>query len=175
MLSTAHLEIVKGDITLQHVDAIVNAANTSLLGGSGVDGAIHKAAGPDLLSECKSLGGCPTSQARITGAYQLPSKYIIHTVGPVWSGGNAGEEELLKGCYRNSLHLAQSHDLASIAFPAISTGAYRFPPDQAAAIAMSETMMFLEQNSSTSLKHILFVCFDTATTDLYQTVYESLF
>lgn len=130
------IRVWQGDITNLAVDAIVNAANTSLLGGGGVDGAIHRVAGPGLLAECRRLGGCPTGKARITAGHDLPARYVIHTVGPVWRGGDAGEDELLASAYRNSLGLARDHDLSSIAFPAISTGIYGFPADRAARIAI---------------------------------------
>src|SRR5258708_14674385 len=125
------LSVVEGDITKLQVDVIVNAANSTLLGGGGVDGAIHRAAGPKLLAECRTLGGCPTGQAKITGGYRLPAKWVVHAVGPVWNGGSAGEDALLAGCYRTALALARGKAAASIAFPAISTGAYRFPPERA--------------------------------------------
>jgi len=151
------VKVFQGDITKLKVDAIVNAANTSLLGGGGVDGAIHRAAGSELLAECRSLGGCPTGEARITKGYRLPSRYVIHTVGPVWHGGRSGEEELLANCYRNSLQLAAEEKLTSIAFPAISTGAYGFPLEQASMIALHEAAMFFRKQSS--IQTIVFVCF----------------
>ena len=160
------LEIVQGDITRLQVDAIVNAANTTLLGGGGVDGAIHRAAGPGLLEECRTLGGCPTGEARITGGYRLPSRWVIHTVGPIWRGGDHGEDDLLGNCYRNSLALAEQHEIKTIAFPAISTGAYGFPRDRAARIAVSVVKRFLEHN--TTLERVILVAFGKASYETYQ-------
>jgi O-acetyl-ADP-ribose deacetylase len=151
------IELVEGNIVKQRVDAIVNAANESLLGGGGVDGAIHAAAGPELLVECQQLNGCPTGQAKITRGYDLPAKFVIHTVGPVWRGGIRGEDELLANCYRNSLALAESHGITTIAFPSISTGLFRFPFDRAARIAVTEVKKFLEQNRS--IAKVFFVCY----------------
>jgi len=157
------IEAIQGDITKQQVDAIVNAANESLLGGGGVDGAIHKAAGPGLLEECRGLNGCPTGEARITDGYRLAAGQVIHTVGPVWQGGEAGEPDLLAACYRNSLALAETHELESIAFPAISTGAYGFPPEAAAQIAVDT----VRAHQADNVKLVRFVCFDEGTRDIY--------
>ncbi len=159
------IKIVKGNITQLKVDAIVNAANSSLLGGGGVDGAIHSAAGPDLLEECRKLNGCPAGQAKITRGYNLPAKYVIHTVGPVWNGGGNNEDALLESCYRNSLTLAVEHKLKTIAFPAISTGMYRFPQERAAQIAYNTVIHFLEKNDD--INEVIFVCFDQKNYDLY--------
>jgi len=152
------LDIVVADITTLTVDAVVNAANRSLLGGGGVDGAIHRAAGPDLLEECKTLGGCDTGSAKITAGYALPARHVIHAVGPVWNGGRAGEEDQLASCYRTAISLAHAHRLASIAFPAISTGIYRFPPDIAARIAVGTVVSEISA-APTSLSRVVFCCF----------------
>lgn len=162
------IEVVQGDITKMQVDAIVNAANSSLLGGGGVDGAIHRAAGPRLLEECRKLNGCETGQAKITQGYNLPARHVIHTVGPVWHGGTSGEEELLAGCYRNSLQLAQQHGLASIAFPSISTGAYRFPLERACRIAVREVKQFLVAQDQ--VKKVCFVCFSEGDASVYRQI-----
>ena len=163
--NSERIEVVEGDITEQRVDAIVNAANTTLLGGGGVDGAIHRGAGPELLEECRKLGGCATGQARITKGYRLPAKWVIHTVGPVWRDGGHGEDELLASCYRNSFALAEEHGIRSIAFPSISTGAYRFPLERAARIAVDETEKFLARNSS--FEKVLLVCFGKSAYEVY--------
>jgi O-acetyl-ADP-ribose deacetylase (regulator of RNase III) len=160
MKPSDRIEIILGDITRLDVDAIVNAANTSLLGGGGVDGAIHRAAGPGLLAECRLLGGCATGEAKITAGYNLGARHVIHTVGPVWQGGAANEATLLAGCYRTSLGLAARHGIRSIAFPAISCGIYRYPVDQAVSIAVREVRAFLDHNATP--ERIIFACFDRA-------------
>ena len=153
---TQRIKVIQADITQLQVDAIVNAANNSLLGGGGVDGAIHRAAGSQLLAECRQLGGCETGEAKITKGYNLPAKWVIHTVGPVWSGGTSGEDELLASCYRNSLALAEQYQIKTIAFPAISTGVYQFPVERAASIAVAQIEAFLKNNS---LEQVILVCF----------------
>ena len=162
------VSVVLGDITAQRVDAIVNAANTSLLGGGGVDGAIHRAAGPEFLRECRTLGGCETGQAKLTKGYRLPAKHVIHTVGPVWIEGKAGEDELLSRCYHNSLALAELSGMKSIAFPSISTGAYGFPIKRAAQIAISTVSKYL--NSPTKIEEAIFVCFSKSDYDVYKSL-----
>jgi O-acetyl-ADP-ribose deacetylase (regulator of RNase III) len=160
------VQILKGDITKLKVDAIVNAANTTLLGGGGVDGAIHRAAGKELLEECKTLYGCKTGEAKITKGYKLPAKNVIHTVGPVWNGGKNNEDELLASCYRNSLKLAVENGNKSIAFPAISTGVYKFPLDRATKIAIDEVTKFLNDNDE--IEKVIFVAFDDSTYNCYE-------
>ena len=162
------LSAIQADITQLEVDAIVNAANTSLLGGGGVDGAIHRAAGPELLAECRSLGGCSTGQAKITKGYRLPATWVIHTVGPVWHGGNRNEDELLASCYRNSMNLAQQYQISSIAFPAISCGVYRFPLERAVHIAVETVRAFLQERGSTLIEQVTFACFNEQTRKVYE-------
>lgn len=166
-MTRARLEVRESDITRLEVDAIVNAANESLLGGGGVDGAIHRAAGPELLEECRTIGGCPTGEARITGGYRLPAKFVIHTVGPVWHGGGTGEEKLLESCYRNSLALARAHGVRSIAFPAISTGVYRFPPERAARIAVATVRDELDREPG-EVGTVVFSTFGREATETYR-------
>lgn len=161
-----NIKLIKGDITQLKTDAIVNAANNSLLGGGGVDGAIHRAAGPGLLKECRKLNGCLTGEAKITSGYNLPAKFIIHTVGPVWNGGNYNEEELLANCYRNSLWIAENTKLKTLAFPNISTGVYNFPKDLAAKIAVTSVREFL--GHSKQIKEVIFVCFDEENYNIYK-------
>ena len=164
------LHVAKGDITAFLADAIVNAANTSLLGGGGVDGAIHRAAGPELLAECRTLNGCETGQAKITAGYRLPAKHVIHTPGPVWRGGSAGEDGLLASCYRNCLRLAEENGCRTVAFPSISTGVYRFPLDRAATIAVREIAAFLK--TSKVVRGVTMVCFDSVTEAAYKAALE---
>lgn len=166
----SRIRVVRGDITKQAVDAIVNAANNSLLGGGGVDGAIHRAAGPALLQECRTLGGCKTGDARITRGYDLPARWVIHTVGPVWHGGQSGEEELLARCYRRSFEVAKEKGIRTMAFPSISTGAYGFPIGRASRIALKEIGAELERNQE--LKQVFVVCFDETTKAHYTTLLD---
>jgi O-acetyl-ADP-ribose deacetylase (regulator of RNase III) len=165
--------IVEGDITKLEVDAIVNAANNSLLGGGGVDGAIHRAAGPELLAETRGIGGCPTGEARVSKGYRLPAKWVIHTVGPVWKGGHRNEDALLAGCYRNSLSEAVNIGAKTVAFPSISTGAYGFPLERATGIALGETRRFLETDET--LEKVVFVCFGRQAVDTYKSMYTRVF
>ena len=167
------IEIVQTDITKMEVDAIVNAANNSLLGGGGVDGAIHRAAGPELLAETRTIGGCPTGEARVSKGYRLPTKWVIHTVGPIWSGGNRDEDRLLADCYKNSFKAAAQIGAATLAFPSISTGAYRFPLERAVNIALRETKSFLQADQSIS--KAFFVCFGSEVYDKYQAVVREVF
>jgi len=164
------MKAIQADITTLKVDAIANAANSSLLGGGGVDGAIHRAAGPELVFECRLLGGCKTGEAKITKGHNLPAKFVIHTVGPVWRGGTSGEESQLASCYRKSLELAEKHSLQSIAFPAISTGIYGYPSDEAARIAVRTVADFLSNRSSPI--QVTFCCYSKANIDLYNTTLE---
>jgi len=160
------LAVIAGDITQQRVEAIVNAANTTLLGGGGVDGAIHRAAGPELLAECRALGGCATGHAKITRGYQLPAKWVIHTVGPVWHDGQHGEDDLLASCYGSCFAMVEQHGIKTVAFPSISTGAYGFPMDRAARIAVRETKDFLERNQS--VEQVMLVCFGASALKIHQ-------
>ena len=160
------INLLKGDITTLKVDAIVNAANTSLLGGGGVDGAIHRKAGPGLLAECRTTGGCPTGEARITAGHNLPARFVIHTVGPVWHGGTVNEKQLLSSCYENSLRIAENKGLKTIAFPNVSTGVYGFPKELAAQIAISTVKTFLK--SSGEIIEVIFICFDDENYDIYK-------
>ena len=166
------IEIIKGDITRSRVDAIANAANTSLLGGGGVDGAIHRAAGPELLAECRTLGGCETGKAKITRGYHLPARYVLHTPGPVWSGGGRGEAELLAGCYKNCLGLAAQYGCRTVDFPSISTGVYGYPLDKAAPVALRAILESLEKHPE--IERVRMVCFDDRTKAAYEAAYAQL-
>jgi O-acetyl-ADP-ribose deacetylase (regulator of RNase III) len=172
-IGPARLDVCVADITTLAADAIVNAANRTLLGGGGVDGAIHRAAGPELLAECQTLGGCETGLAKITRGYRLPAKHVIHAVGPVWRGGHAGEEDLLASCYRTALDLAAENRLASIAFPAISTGVYAFPADRAARIAVGTVTAQLAA-SDRGIRHVVFCCFAQGAADHHLTAFAEL-
>jgi O-acetyl-ADP-ribose deacetylase (regulator of RNase III) len=165
-MKTVQIEIFHGDITTLSIDVIVNAANSSLLGGGGVDGAIHRAAGPGLLQECKTLGGCIGGEAKVTSGYNLPAKFVIHTVGPVWKGGNSNEDELLASCYRNCLRIADNMNLKCLAFPNISTGVYGFPKSRAASIAVREVKNFFKEKRK--IEKIIFAIFDTENLTIYQ-------
>ena len=167
------IEILDGDITRQRIDAIVNAANNSLLGGGGVDGAIHRAAGPELLAECRTLHGCPTGEARITKGYKLPAQFVIHTVGPVWEGGDANEDQLLANCYQHSLKLAVEYRIKTIAFPSISTGVYGFPIERASRIALQTVKTFLENDDR--IQKVIFVCFGSHDYQVYQRAVKEVF
>lgn len=166
------LEIIQGDITRLDVDAIVNAANQSLLGGGGVDGAIHRAAGPQLLEECRTIGGCPTGEARLTAGYNLVARHVIHTVGPVWHGGTRNEDSLLASCYRNSLQLAMDHNLRSIAFPSISTGAYSFPIGRASRVALRVIGDFV--STEERAPRVVIACFSMADLNVYRQAYSEI-
>ena len=172
-IGPTRLDICVGDITALAVDAVVNAANTSLLGGGGVDGAIHRAAGPELLAECRTLGGCETGAAKITRGYRLPAKHVIHAVGPVWSGGKRGEDALLASCYRTALSLAAMHELPSIAYPAISTGVYRFPPERAARIAVGTVAEQLAAIPH-ALQRVVFCCFSPESAEHHKHAFGEL-
>jgi O-acetyl-ADP-ribose deacetylase (regulator of RNase III) len=165
------IEIVEADITALDLDAIVNAANKTLLGGGGVDGAIHRAAGPELRAACEKLGGCETGEAKITPGFRLKARHVIHTVGPVWGGGECGEDRLLAACYRNSLTLAATHGLASMAFPAVSTGAYRFPPDRAASIALRSVLDTL--GTADVIERVVFCCFGADSRRHHETAFAA--
>ena len=169
---TSKIEVQKADITTLSVDAIVNAANTTLLGGGGVDGAIHRAAGPELFDECYQIGGCPTGEARLTKGYRLPAKFVIHTVGPVWTGGERGEPELLASCYRSVFNIARENGISSLAFPAISCGVYRFPVERAVKIAVAETVA--ELISSDAVQKVIFACFGDEIYAAYQSAVDRI-
>jgi len=169
---TSKIEVLKADITTLAVDAIVNAANTTLLGGGGVDGAIHRAAGPELFDECYQIGGCPTGEARLTKGYRLPAKFVIHTVGPVWTGGERGEPELLASCYRSVFNIARENGISSLAFPAISCGVYRFPVDRAVKIAVAETVA--ELISSDAVQKVIFAYFGDEIYAAYQSAVDRI-
>jgi O-acetyl-ADP-ribose deacetylase (regulator of RNase III) len=173
MIMKERIELVDGDITKQQVDAIVNAANNSLLGGGGVDGAIHRAAGPELLVECRTLNGCPTGEAKITKGYRLLAKFVIHTVGPIWRGGDSNEDQLLENCYKNSLKRAVENEIKTIAFPSISTGVYGFPIERASRIALNTAKTFLEKNES--IQKVTFVCFGSHDYQVYQRAIKEVF
>jgi O-acetyl-ADP-ribose deacetylase (regulator of RNase III) len=173
VLPAERIRLLHGDITQVHADAIVNAANNRLAGGGGVDGAIHRAAGPGLMEECRRIGGCPTGSSVITGAYDLPARHVIHAVGPIYRDGESGEPELLAGCYRTALQLAVDHGCRTVAFPAISCGVYGYPVEDAARIALAETLTFLMGHSQ--IEQVIFVLFDERSLQIYHRVYQHLF